>query len=142
MVIVNHFSKLLHVIALPILPSAFETPEIMFNHIFRYFSIPEDIVSIWGDEFTSQVWGGFMEKLGVLVSMTSGYDVERANQEIGRFFCTFCADHQEEWAQFLKWGEYAQNSFRHTSTNCTPFWDVLEYKLPSFGMPTPQTHRW
>lgn len=98
-------------------------------------------MSIWGAEFISQVWGGFMKNLGILMSMKSSYIVERVNQEIGPFLCTFSADHQEDWAQFPKWEENAQNSFRYTSTNHTSFWDVLRYKPLSFGTPTPQTHQ-
>lgn len=82
-----------------------------------------------------------MKNLGILMSMTSSYIVESVNQEIGPFLCTFSADHQEDWAQFPKWEENAQNSFRYTSTNHTSFWDVLRYKPLSFGTPTPQTHQ-
>lgn len=45
-------------------------------------------------QFTSGVWRNFMEKLGVMVSLTSGYhpqanrQVERANQEISRMLRT------------------------------------------------------
>lgn len=53
MVIANRFSKSLHLIPLPSLPSAFKTAELMLNHVFRYFSIPEDIISDPGAQFTS-----------------------------------------------------------------------------------------
>lgn len=62
---------------LPKLPTAFH---ILLGHIFQYFGILEDIVS-----FTSRVWTGIMNKLGISVSLTSGYHsqangkVERAN---------------------------------------------------------------
>lgn len=63
-----------------------------------------------GPQFPSVVWKSFMEKLGVSISLTSGYHlqtkVERANQEIGRFLQTFCVDHPEEWSRFLQWASY------------------------------------
>lgn len=43
----NHKSvfKSLHLIPLPNLPSAFETAELIFNHVFGYFNIVEDLES-------------------------------------------------------------------------------------------------
>ncbi|KAI4885284.1 hypothetical protein NFI96_013685 [Prochilodus magdalenae] len=49
----------------------------------------KNIVSDRGTQFTSQVWSAFMERLGVSVSLTSGYhpqangQCERMNQELG-----------------------------------------------------------
>ncbi len=45
LVIVDRFSKSCRLIPLKNLPTAMETAEQMFNHVFRYFGIPEDIVS-------------------------------------------------------------------------------------------------
>ncbi|KAI4889192.1 hypothetical protein NFI96_012963 [Prochilodus magdalenae] len=58
---------------------------------YRYRSVFtwENIVSDRGTQFTSQVWSAFMERLGVSVSLTSGYhpqangQCERMNQELG-----------------------------------------------------------
>ncbi len=45
LVIVDRFSKSCRLIPLKNLPTAMETAEQMFNHVFRYFGIPKDIVS-------------------------------------------------------------------------------------------------
>lgn len=56
-----------------------------------------------------------MEKLGVTVSLTSGYQpqsngqLESMNQDLGRFLRSHCQDRQGEWAWFLPWAEYTQN---------------------------------
>ncbi|KAK3549142.1 hypothetical protein QTP70_033347 [Hemibagrus guttatus] len=84
-----------------------ETAELMFNHIFRYFGIPEDIVSDRGPQFISRVWKAFFSRLGVAVSLSSGYhpqtngQMERKIQEIGRYLRTFCHGHQDSWSQYL-----------------------------------------
>ncbi|KAK3570478.1 hypothetical protein QTP86_019826 [Hemibagrus guttatus] len=49
-----------------------KTAELMFNHIFCYFGIPEDIVSDRGPQFISRVWKAFFSRLGVAVSLSSG----------------------------------------------------------------------
>lgn len=62
-VTVDQFSKFLCLLSLPGLPSTIEAMELIFNHVVKYFGIPEDTVSDWGAKFTSKVSGGFMEKV-------------------------------------------------------------------------------
>ncbi|KAK3534296.1 hypothetical protein QTP86_012641 [Hemibagrus guttatus] len=68
-----------------------QTAEALFLHVFRNFGLPEDIVSDRGPQFTSRVWESLCARLGIGVSLSSGYhpqsngQAERLNQEIGRF---------------------------------------------------------
>lgn len=45
MTVVDHFSKMVHFIPLPKLPSAMETAKLIVDNIFRIHGIPMDIVS-------------------------------------------------------------------------------------------------
>ncbi len=138
LVVVDRFSKSCRLIPLKHPPTAMETAEFIFNHVFRYFGIPEDIVSDRGPQFISQFWKSFFKLLGVTVSLSSGYhpqtngQTEKKIQEIGRFLQTFCHGHQHSWNQFIGWAEYAQNSLRQSSTALTPFQCVLGYQPPMF----------
>ncbi|KAK3526443.1 hypothetical protein QTP70_025476 [Hemibagrus guttatus] len=115
-----------------------DTAECLFNYVFRYYGLPEDLVSDRGLQFTSRVWRAFFKRLGVTVSLSSGYhpqtngQTERKIQEIGRFLRTFCHSHQDSWSQFLGWAEYTQNSLRQPTTGLTPFQCVLGYQPPLF----------
>ncbi|KAK3548859.1 hypothetical protein QTP70_021279 [Hemibagrus guttatus] len=89
MVMVDRFSKECKLIPLQGSPTAMQTAEAMFQHVFRNFGLPEDIVSDRGPQFTSRVWGALCAQLGISVSLSSGYhpqsngQAERLNQEIG-----------------------------------------------------------
>ncbi|KAI2668804.1 Transposon Tf2-11 polyprotein [Labeo rohita] len=136
--VVDRFSKGCHFIPLPKLPTAMEMAELLCNWVFRFFGLPEDIVSDRGPQFTSRLWSEFFRLLEVNVSLTSGYhpqansQAERLNQELTRFLCSYCQDHQEDWSRYLFWAKYAQNSLYKPATNLTPFQCILGFQPPLF----------
>lgn len=68
--IVDHFSKCVHYVPLPKLPSAAaEAGALLVLHVFRLHKIPSDIVSDRGPKFTSQVWRSFCALFGVVASL-------------------------------------------------------------------------
>ncbi|KAL0192920.1 hypothetical protein M9458_011216, partial [Cirrhinus mrigala] len=151
--IVDRFSKSCRLIPLPKLPTAMETAETLCNLVFRFYGLPDDIVSDRGPQFTSRLWSSFFSLLNVNVSLTSGYhpqangQTERLNQELTRFLRTYCHSHQTDWSRYLMWAEYAQNSLVKPATGLTPFKCVLGYQPPLFpwsGEPSnlPSVNEW
>ncbi|KAL0194826.1 hypothetical protein M9458_008398, partial [Cirrhinus mrigala] len=120
------------------LTTAWKTAQLLFDHVFRPYGLPEDIVSDRGPQFISRVWRAFFRLLGVTVSLSSGYhpqtngQTERKIQEVGRFLRTFCHGHQSIWNQYLGWAEYVQNSLRQATTGLTPFQCILCFQPPLF----------
>lgn len=116
------------------LPSALQVVEALFKHVFWCFGLPENILSDCGPQFISRVWKAFFQRLGVTVSLTSGYHPESNSQddhsiqELCRFLWAYCSSRQHDWADFLAWAEYAKNSLSHSTTGLTPFECVLSYQ--------------
>lgn len=135
----DRFSGFLKLIPLPVLPTALETVELIFNHLFRYYGIPGDIVRDRGPQFTSRIRKSFMEELEKTVSLTSGIhpqsdgQTERIIQEIGTYLRTYRAHNQTDRLKYLPWVEYTQNSRKHSATTLSSFQCVL-------GLPTISVH--
>ncbi|KAK3555501.1 hypothetical protein QTP86_021311 [Hemibagrus guttatus] len=135
MVVVDRFSKGCKLIPLKGLPTAMQTAEAMFHHVFRNFGLPKDIVSDRGPQFTSRVWGSLCAQLGIRVSLRSGYhpqsngQAEHLNQEISQFLRSYCSREQQRWSEFLPWAEYTQNSLIHSSMGLTPIQAVRRQRI-------------
>ena len=136
--IIDRFSKAAHFIALPKLPSAWETADLLVQNVFRIHGLPSDIVSDRGPQFTSQVWRAFCTALGATASLTSGYhpqsngQTERANQEMEAALRCISTAEPSSWSARLPWVEYAHNTLPNASSGMSPFLCSLGYEPPLF----------
>ncbi len=78
--VVDRFSKASHFIALPKLPSAKDTAEIVLQNIARINGIPVDIVTDQGPQFMSRYWRAFWSLFGSSVSLSSGFHPQSNGQ--------------------------------------------------------------
>uniref|UniRef100_A0A4W5MVC4 Integrase catalytic domain-containing protein n=2 Tax=Hucho hucho TaxID=62062 RepID=A0A4W5MVC4_9TELE len=138
MVIVDRFSKAGRFIPLPKLPTAKETAELVINHVFRVFGIPQDIVSDRGPQFSSRFWRAFCQLLGATVSLSSGFhpesngQTERLNQDLETTLRCMAANNPSSWSSFIMWAEYAHNTLRSSATGMSPFECQFGYAPPLF----------
>lgn len=134
--IIDRFSKAAHFVALPKLPSARETTDLLVTHVFRLHGIPQDIVSDRGPQFTSQVWKAFCTALGATVSLSSGFhpqtngQVERLNQELEEALRCVTSAEPTAWSTHLAWIEYAHNTLVSLASGLSPFEASLGYQPP------------
>lgn len=124
---VDCFSKGCKLIPFSSLPSALQVAKLLFQHVFRCYNIPEEILPDHGPKFIFRVCKVFFKKLGIAVSLSSDYhpeingQAERSIQELGRLLGTYYSSRQHEWACYLVWEEYAQNSI----------WDDTPMDIPA-----------
>lgn len=70
---VDRFSNMCCLVALPKLPSAAELAETLTTNLFRYYGLPEDVVSDGGPQFNSRVFKEVCHKLNIILNLLSAY---------------------------------------------------------------------
>lgn len=132
--VLDRFSKMVHFIQIPILPSAKETAELLLQHAFRLHGLPCNIVSDWGPQFTAHFWAEFCCLQVISVSLSSGFhpqsngQSERLNQELETGLCLLCSLDPEMGVRNVVWVELAHNSLPSSATGLTPFQTSYGYQ--------------
>lgn len=131
--VIDRFSKAAHFIPVPKLLSAFETAQLLVQHIFRIHGIPSNVVSDRGSQFVSQVWRDICNALEVLVSLTSSYhhqsnvQAEQCNQQLEATLRGVVESNTSAWSKHLVWVEYAHNTHTSSATGLSPFEASVSY---------------
>jgi hypothetical protein len=127
LVIVDHFSKGLHLVPARETWTAEEFAWSFFDCFIRYHGLPDKIVSDRGSLFVSKFWKEVQRLLRVTAAPSTAWhpwtdgQTERANQTFKTFLRHFVLDQQDDWAKLLPIAELVLNSSIFASLGYSPF---------------------
>jgi hypothetical protein len=128
LVVVDKYSKMLHIIPTTTTVTAPDLAKLFFKEIIRLHGIPSSIISDRDPRFTSSFWQQIWKQLGTKLAMSTAYhpqtdgQTERANRTIEEMLRAYVNRKQNDWDQYLTAIELAYNNSKQASTGYSPFY--------------------
>ena len=127
LVMVDKFTKMVHLAGCQKGISAKETALLVIRHIVALHGIPEEILSDRGPQFDSQIWRDIWNILGARVKLaapqhpqTDGQS-ERSIRTFIQLMRIYTETQKDQWEVFLPIFEFSMNNAVSSSTGITPF---------------------
>jgi len=146
-VVVYCYTKMSHFI--PLTEGEKKAPDsvrIFLKEIWRHHGIPSTITSDGDTRFTSTIWKGIVDTLGIKSKMSSPFhpqthgQTERVNQTLECYLQNYCNYEHGNWEEMLPMAEYAYNNSLHSTVKMTPFFANYDYH-PRTNWPTAESSR-
>uniref|UniRef100_A0A0W0FX52 Putative reverse transcriptase-rnase h-integrase n=1 Tax=Moniliophthora roreri TaxID=221103 RepID=A0A0W0FX52_MONRR len=123
--------------------NAAKTAELIFQHIYKCFGLPDKIISDRDPQFAGEVFKEMGKLLEIKQLLSTTYhpqmdgETERVNQEVEIFLRFFCTKEQTKWKELLHFAKFAHNSQTHSITKNSPFyltiWDITSVYFLQFS---------
>jgi hypothetical protein len=133
-VVVDRFTKMSHFIRFSDgEKTAPDLVHIILSKICRHHGIPSTITSDRDTRFTSTIWKGIVDTLGIKSKMSSPFHLqtdgqsERVNQTLVCYLHIYCNYEQDNWEEILPMAEYSYNNSLHRTVKMTPFFTNYAY---------------
>jgi len=113
-----------------------ELAQMWSEHVICNRSVPDNIVTDRGKEFTSRFWKSVCSHLSINHRLSTAFhpqtdgQTERQNQTMEQYLQAFCNYEQDNWVELLPLAEFAYNNSVHHSTQMTQFWANNHYHPP------------
>jgi len=136
-VVVDRFSKALHLGMLPTKHTAKKVAELFMSMVTRLHGLPRSIISDRDPLFVSKFWRQLFTLSGTKLRLSSSYhpqtdgQTEVANRIVEQYLRAFVHQKPASWGQFLLWAEWSYNTSSHLATGVTPFEVVYGRKPPA-----------
>ena len=134
-VIVDRFSKGVHLGALPTHFSAYKVATLFIDLVCKHHGFPRSIVSDRDPIFLSSFWRELFRLHGTLLRMSTAYhpqtdgQTEVMNRVLEQYLRSFVHSQPANWFRYLALAEWSYNTSLHTSSGFTPF-EVIYGKPP------------
>jgi hypothetical protein len=139
-VVVDRFSKAVHLGALPAQFTAYKVAELFVNIVCKVHGLPKSIISDRDPIFISKFWSDLFKFSGTLLRMSSSYhpqtdgQTEVTNRTIEQYLRAFVHAKPNNWFRFLPWAEYHYNTAYHTASGLSPFQLMFGKPPPSIPL--------
>ena len=104
-----------------------------FEHVYRWFGLPDKIISDHDPRFVSNFAKAMTEKLGIQQNVSSAFHPqtdglsECKNQWVELFLRHLTSEQQDDWAQWLPIATATHNNFPNSTTRVAPTEALLGY---------------
>lgn len=135
LVIVDRFSKGMHLGALPAHFLAYKVVTLFLDLVCKHHGFPRNIVSDRDPVFLSSFWRELFRLHGTLLRMSMAYhpqtdgQTEIMNRVLEQYLCSFVHSQPANWFRYLALAEWSYNTSLHTNSGFTPF-EVIYGKPP------------
>jgi len=108
--------------------TAKEMAELYYVYVYRYYDLPDSIVSDRGPQFVSDFWNALCAILGVKVKLSTANSpqtdgqTENLNQYIDQRLRPFVDHYQSNWSSMLPALDNAQLTLPHDTIGTSPFY--------------------
>ena len=107
-----------------------------FEHVYRWFGLPDKIISDRDPRFTSHFGRALTKKLGIEQNLSSAFHPqtdglsERKNQWIEQYLRIVTSQHPEDWTNWLALATAVHNNRRNATTGLSPNQILLGIEPP------------
>ena len=117
------------VILLPCIKTimAEQVATLLLDNLYKWFGLPDRIISNQGPQFASQLFKELLKLLGIRSALSMAYHsqtdgtTEWVNQEIKAYLSIYCTSHPEEWLHAIPILKFTHNNWQHADWLWTPF---------------------
>lgn len=112
---------------------ALGTAELLHADVYKWFGLPDRIISDRGPQFAAKVFQELCKKTGIKSTMSTAFhpqtdgETERVNQELEVYLRIFAGNHSADWTKFLADAQFAHNHREHSATKTSPFRALFGY---------------
>ena len=153
-VVVDRFSKMLHISPTTSKVTAADTAQLFFERVFAAHGLPKEVISDRGPQFSGHFWRELCARFSVKPALSTAFhpqtdgQTERMNRVIEDTLRHFVGPRQDAWDELLPYVEFAINNSKSAATGHTPFFlnygrhpvTPLTWHLPALQAEAP-SHR-
>ena len=113
---------------------------LLLDNLYKWFGLPDKIISDWGPQFSSQSFKELLKLLGIKLALLTAYHpqinrtTEWVNQKIKAYLSIYYASQPEEWLYAIPILKFIHNNQWHADQLWTPF--ELLYGKSLVAIPT------